>query len=338
MTLEAEATTEKATSPSGVSEAISMFQQSQDQAAAAAKQTEAEAAAKTETAESKPAEGTPAPEGGDAGKAEAKGSGVSLRLVNEKGEPTPLAFKADGKDIAESDPEKIRQYVELGYHASQRLEALNAKEKLLNDQLAVIEMIDRAQKEGRLIIKEEGAKPDAKTKEEDADNDVYTDPQVKELKERVKKTEEEVQKTAGLFIKESIDKAYKDLKGQIEGKKTEFPAARETEVWKLLELQDEKTGKPLHDVASAMKAAHEKETEYLMTAPLPEKRRQQIIADYLAEKNKAEAAPVGSPAGAAPGAAGQGSGEEKKPITGVADAIERFKRELAAKGGTSSQF
>lgn len=335
MTLEAEATTEKATSPSGVSEAISMFQQSQDQAAAAAKQTEADAAAKKETAETKPAEGAPAPEGGDAGKPEGKSPELSLKLVNEKGEPTPFVFKADGKDITEADLAKIRQYVEIGYHGSQRLEALNAKEKLLNDQLAVIEMIDRAQKEGRLVIKEEGAKPEPE-KTEDADDDVYTDPQVKELKERVKKTEEEVKKTAGLFIKESIDKAYQDLKGQIEAKKTEFPAAREPEVWKLLELQDEKTGKPLHDVASAMKAAHEKETEYLMAAPLPDKRRQQIITDYLEEKRKAEEAPVGAPAGAAPGQAGQAAGDEKKPISGVTDAIERFKREY--QGGASSKF
>ena len=337
MTLEANATTEQAKSPSGVGEAISMFQQSQDQAAAAAKQTEADAAAKKETAD--PAGGTPAAEGGEAGKTEdGQGQEISLKLVNEKGEESPFTFKADGKDITESDLKKVRQYVEIGYHGSQRLEALNAKEKLLNDQLAVIEMLDRAQKEGRLIIKEEGAKPDAE-KKEDAEDDVYTDPAVKELRERVKKTEEEVKKTAGLFVKESIDKAYADLKGQIEAKKTEFPAARETEVWKLLELQEEKTGKPLHDVASAMKAAHEKETNYLMTAPLPEKRRQQIIADYLKEKGEADEAPVGSPAGAGPGGVGKdAAAKEEPPITGVADAIERFKRDLAAKGGSASKF
>ena len=334
MTLEANATTEQAApSPSGVTEAISMFQQSQ--AAAAAKQTDADAAAKAGSTEAKTPEGAPAAEGSEAGK-DGKGPDLSLKLVNEKGEVTPLVFKADGKEISEADLGKIRQYVELGYHGSQRLEALNAKEKLLNDQLAVIEMLDRAQKEGRLIIKEEGAKPEPEKKEE-ADDDLLADPEVKELKERVKKNEEELQKTAGLFIKESVDKAYKDLKGQIDGLKAEFPAAREPEVWKLLELQDEKTGKPVHDVASAMKAAHEKESEYLMAVPLPEKRRQQIIADYLAEKGKAEGAPVGSPAGAGPGGiGGPKPAEGAKPITGVTDAIERFKREY--QGGKTSQF
>ncbi len=331
---EANATTEQAAhAPSGVTEAISMFQQSQ--AAAAAKQTEADAAAKAEPTEAKTPEGAPAAEGGEAGK-DGKGPDLPFRLVNEKGEAAPFVFKADGKEISEADLSKVRQYVELGYHGSQRLEALNAKEKLLNEQMAVIEMIDRAQKEGRLIIKEEGAKPEPE-KTEDTEEDLLADPEVKELKERVKKNEDELKKTAGLFIKESIDKAYKDLKGQIDAAKAEYPAAREAEVWKLLELQDEKTGKPVHDVASAMKAAHEAESAYLMTAPIPEKRRQQIIADYLAEKGKAEGAPVGSPAGAGPGGiGGVAQAEGNKPITGVADAIERFKREY--QGGKTSQF
>ncbi len=333
MTTEASATPEEAVEPSSVGEAISMFQR--DQEAAAAKQTEADAAKATET-KAEPAqepEAAPAGEGEGAGKAEPKpASKPAFRLVDEKGTEVPFVFKADGKDISEASLEKVLEYAGYGYHGSQRLEALNAKERLVNEQLAVIEMIDRAQKEGRLIIKEEGAKPDAKTKEE-PEEDLLADPKVKELQERVKKTEEDLQKTAGLFIKENIDKAYKDLKGQIEAKKTEFPAAREPEVWKLLELKDEKTGKPVHDVASAMKAAHEKETEYLLTVPLPEKRRQQVIADYLAEKAKAEEPPVGAPAGAGPGgAAASKPAEQPKEYGSMAEAIEAFKREKANAG------
>lgn len=333
MTTEATTGTEKAIEPSGVGEAISMFQR--DQEAAAAKQTEADAAkaAETQAEPAKEPSAAPAGEGANAGKSESKpASKPTLRLVDEKGNEVPFVFKADGKDITESSLEKVLEYAGYGYHGSQRLEALNAKEKLLNEQLAIIEMIDRAQKEGRLIIKEEGAKPDSETKEE-SEEDLLTDPKVKELQARVKKTEEELQKTAGLFIKENIDKAYKELKGQIEAKKAEYPAAREAEVWKLLELQDEKTGKPLHDVASAMKTAHEKETEYLMTVPLPEQRRQQIIADYLAEKAKAEEPPVGAPAGAGPGGGGATkAAEEPKEFGSMAEAIEAFKKDKAKAG------
>lgn len=329
---EATATTEKAAAPSSVSEAISMFER--DQAAAAAKTEPAAEAQKTE--EAKPSETTPADKGGEAQKGEAEPAKPTLKFVDEKGNEVPFIFKADGKDISESDLRKIAEYAGYGFHASQRLEALNAKEKLLSEQLAVIEMIDRAQKEGRLIIKDEVAKPEAEGKEPEAEEDVYTDPKVKELQERLKKVEEDSKKTAGLFVKESIDKAFKDLKGQIEAKKAEYPAAREPEVWKLLELQDEKTGKPKHDVESAMREAHERETEYLLTAPLPEKRVQQIVSDYLAQKAKVETAPVGSPAGVAPGPAGTSAAEEKKPIRGVSDAIERFKQEY--QGGKTSGF
>ncbi len=333
MTTEATTTTEKAPEPSSVGEAVSMFQR--DQAAAAAKQTEADAA-KAGEAKAEPAKdpaAAPAGEGEDAGKAEPKpASKTAFRLVDEKGNEVPFVFKADGKDISEASLEKVLEYAGYGYHGSQRLEALNAKEKLLNEQLAVIEVIDRAQKEGRLIIKEEGAKPEPE-KTEGADDDLLTDPKVKELQEKVKKNEEEIKKTAGLFIKESIDKAYKDLKGQIDGMKAEFPNAREGEVWKLLELQDEKTGKPVHDVASAMKAAHEKEAEHLMSVPLPEKRRQQIIADYLAEKAKAEEAPVGAPAGAGPGAAAATKpSDQPKEFGSMAEAIEAFKKDQAKAG------
>lgn len=341
MSTEAKPDTEQAVkSPSGVGEAVSMFQDSMAKAAAETEEKKVEAGDEAKAEEKKPeSESSTEDKGKAAGEAAVK-KAPAFRLVNEKGEPTPLTFKADEKDLTETDPDKIRQYVELGYHASQRLEALNAKEKLLDAQLSIVEAIDLAQKEGRLIIKEPGKPgetPPEKT-EKETEEDLLADPEVKALKERVSKTEEELKKTAGLFVKEAIDKGYQELKGQIDGKKAEFPNARESDVWKLLELQDEKTGKPVYDVASAMKKAHEDETAYLESKPISKTREQEIIANYLAEKAAAEKAPVGSPAGAAPGGAGGAAKEEEKPITGIEDAIERFKRSKASERGSPSQF
>jgi len=344
MTLEAEVGSEKTVGPSGVSEAIGMFQQSQAAEAEAAKKQTEDKPAEAKAADPAKPESTPADKGEEAGKGEteAEAAGPTLKLVDEKGNVVPLVFKADGKELTESDLNKIRQYVERGYHGSQRDEALNAKEKLLEQQLPIIEAVILAQKEGRLIIKDAAGKP-AEAPPADAgketDDDLLTDPKVKELEEKHKKTDEELKKISALIVKKSIDEGYAELKRQIEAKKAEFPAAREENVWKLLELNDKNTGKPLYDVESAMREAHEKETEFLMTVPLPEKRRQQIIADYLKEKAKDEEPPVGAPAGAGPGGVGGAAAvKEETPITGVADAIERFKREQTAKGGSASKF
>ena len=340
MLTEANPGTEQAKSPSGVGEALSMFQESQAKAAAETEKKEVAAGGEAKAEDKKPEsiEGS-ADKGKAAGEVVEK-KGPAFRLVNEKGEPTPLVFRADDKDLSEADPDKIRQYVEHGYHASQRAETLNAKEKLVDSQLGILEAIDLAMKEGRLIIKEPekpGETPPAGA-EKETEEDLLADPEVRALKERVKKTEEEIKRTAGLFVKGAVEKGYQELKGQIEAKKVEFPNARESDVWKLLELQEEKTGKPVHDVASAMKKAHEDETSYLESKPLSPKREQAVIAKYLADKAKAEEAPVGSPAGAAPGGVGGAAKEEEKPITGIEDAIERYRRSLANKGGETSKF
>ncbi|HDT13718.1 MAG TPA: hypothetical protein ENO03_05100, partial [Candidatus Aminicenantes bacterium] len=125
---EANATTEKAIAPSGVGEAISMFQR--DQAAAAAKQAEADAASKAAEDAKEPAkepEAEPAGKGEDAGKAEpGEATKPALKLVDEKGNEVPFVFKADGKEISESSLGKVLEYAGYGYHGSQRLESLNA--------------------------------------------------------------------------------------------------------------------------------------------------------------------------------------------------------------------
>jgi len=339
MSTEANPGTEQAKSPSGVGEAFSMFTESQAKAAAETEKKEVPAASEVKAEEKKPEsiEGS-ADKGKPAGEVVEK-KGPTFRLVNEKGEPTPLVFRADDKDLSESDPDKIRQYVEHGYHASQRAETLNAKEKLVDSQLGILEAIDLAMKEGRLIIKElgkPGETPPA-VAEKETEEDLLADPEVKALKERVKKTEEDLKRTAGLFVTGAIEKEVQELKSQINAKKAEFPNARESDVWKLLELQEEKTGKASYNAASAMKKSHEDETIYLESKPISEKRRQEVIAKYLADKAKAEEAPVGSPAGAAPGGVGGAAKEEEKPFTGVEDAMERYKRSLA-KGGETSKF
>jgi len=317
-----------------------MFTESQAKAAAETEKKEVTVGGEVKAEDKKPEsiEGS-ADKGKTAGEVVEK-KGPTFRLVNEKGEPTSLVFKADDKDLSESDPEKIRQYVEHGYHSSQRNEALNAKEKLVDSQLGILDAIDLAMKEGRLIIKEPGKPGETPPAgaEKETEEDLLADPEVKALKERVKKTEEELKKTAGFFVKKTIDEGYLELKGQIEGKKAEFPNARESDVWKLLELQDEKTGKATYEAASAMKKSHEDETAYLDSKPISEKRRQEIIAEYLKSKAEAEEAPVGSPAGAAPGGVSGVVKEEEKPITGVEDAIERYKRSIANKGGETSKF
>ena len=152
MSPEASQGTEQAKTPSGMAEAVQMFKDDQAKAATA-KAAETEAAAKA--AEKKPEGPAPAPEGKEAA---AEPAGPKFRLVNEKGEDAPFSFKADGKDLAETDLGKVKKYAELGYHASQRLEELNAREKVLNEKAAIIELVDQAMKDGRLVIKETAEK------------------------------------------------------------------------------------------------------------------------------------------------------------------------------------
>ena len=76
--------------------------------------------------------------------------------------------------------------------------------------------------------------------EENAAGQIRTQPAPKSpieslegLKERVKKTEEELK---------AIEEKHQRLKSKIESMKAEFPNARESDVWKLLELRDEMGG------------------------------------------------------------------------------------------------
>jgi hypothetical protein len=331
-----EAKTETAPKPSGVAEAFTQFKQ--DQATAAAKKVEAEAAAKA-APEKKPEAASPEAEGTEAAKAVAETTvSKKLRFADESGKDVPFRFKADGKEIEETDPDKVTKYAELGYHASQRLEELNKREELLRQREAVIDTVDQAMKDGRLIVKGlNDTKPPAEEKKAEEAETVYTDPEIKKLKEEQAQMKADLERTQQIAVKEAIDKTLTELKTGIAEAKKEFPYAREKDVWDLLAQTDEKTGKPLHDVKSAMALSHKEMTEFFESLPLTEKQRQGVVSTYVADKAKAEVAPVGAPAGTAPGAPGGAKATEPKKITGITDALEQYKRDREAEG-KSPQF
>ena len=66
-----------------------------------------------------------------------------------------------------------------------------------------------------------------------------------------------------LDIKGTIEKTYREIKGQIEANRARYPNARDDEVWRLLGVQDE-SGQPLYSVSSAMEKSHKEMTSYLI--------------------------------------------------------------------------
>ena len=63
-------------------------------------------------------------------------------------------------------------------------------------------------------------------------------------------------------LKEMARRIGISLNSKVESMKTEFPNARESDVWKLLGLLDER-GRPLYDIRSAMKKSHEDQEAFI---------------------------------------------------------------------------
>lgn len=250
------------------------------------------------------------------------------RIVDEEGNEMPFSMMVDKEEIEVTDPEKLRTYAQLGYHGSQRLEevktkeaALAAKETEMMETIAnlktneaMLSKFQRAIEEGRLVINPPGTKPGDVGKEEvevdeTIDEEIFSEPVLVDLKKENISLKKDMKKMntqleainkllLGKLVKEQKEIIDTDLKAQ----KETYPLLNEKEVWNLLaEVGDD--GMPVHTVESASKLSHDEETkrfdEFLKENPSiqekDEESKKAIIAEYLEEKEKREAAPVGSP-------------------------------------------
>lgn len=341
-------------SPSSVSDAYQLFQKKQSEKA---------------KAKEKPPE-EPSDEGKDKDKGslqppeeEKKPQPFPYKLVDEDGNPVPFKMKVDGKEISETDLNKVLTWAQVGFHGNKRLEEVNLKEKGLADREKEIQtqleelktnqaMLDKfrsAIEEGRLVINPPGSpKEEGKKEEEELDPEIYSEPALVELKKENIGLKKQIDKLVGqqeatnkLLLGKLVSETKDVLDAQITEMKSKYPLLKEKEVWDYLAEVDDK-GKPTHDVESAAKLSHESRTSDFQTflkenpdvLKKDEEDQKKIIAKYLEDKEKAEEAPVSAPSG---GAAQTPSStpKKKKEYANMAEAAEAanewLRKRMAAK-------
>ena len=349
--------------PSGLSEALADFDRDVLQ-----KQASTEGAARGDAA--------PAGTGGkaeDSAKKEAqekagdlKPRRSPLKFVNEKGESAPFDFAADGKELSETDPEKVRTYVSLGYHASQQMEQVNKdKETLRKDREEIdaakadyeqarrlLQQFVTAIEEKRLVRVDPAAASKGKAGEEKPDEPAegYIDPDVKQLREEKKALEVKVEKltkdteaVTAMVVGEWFTDAKAQLDDSIAKAAEKYPVPPEIldkEVWPLLaELGEDR--KPKHSPESAVKAVFESlKATYGKLSKIPgfndlteaekmaEIEKSRTAQGPDAEKAKETGAEKPPILSPSASAVLRKEGEPRK-FTGITDAINAFNRDQA---------
>lgn len=271
---------------------------------------------------------------------------AKLFLLDADGNKIPVIGKADGKTYVPDTPDKVMSWLNFGIHRRQQNEEFEKAKP-------IIDMLLNSYKEGKLIVQSEDGKfrmPDGKAisfegqeeEEEDEDFEEETDPEVKSLREKVKKIEEDRDKERELSTKQKIIELHGSISKEISQFLSKYPNAivREQEnmpleVWDLL---SEKEGDELRfkNVEDAVKASHESMVKFIKRQveknPSLYINEDEVYAKKLKEKQEKESAPVGSPSELAAGT----EEKKKKDFEGPDDAIEQFfkdkrERERAAK-------
>jgi len=193
---------EQAKEPSGFEDAIRMFNEDQAEAAAKASETPSEneeakekkSDESQETKENKENAEETCTTCGDENKEEKEPETEEetkedegkpeYKIVNEKGEEVPLIVKADGKEHTIDDMEKLKQYLEYGIHASQKLEEAN---KLIGSNQQREQELETAIQEVQKLIDfyQEKGKPSGESDEDSFDDDDIIDPEIKALKKEL---------------------------------------------------------------------------------------------------------------------------------------------------------
>jgi len=278
-------------------------------------------------------------------KTEVAKEGPKARLFivdKETGQEIPAVFKSEGKEYIPEAADKLLTWAGMGIHANRRLEEVK-------DLKGFVDVLRKAQAEGRLIIKDESEGPSGKEKEasDEPEDETLTDPAIISLRKDLKSSREEVQELKktidalkGFVLSSKSAEVKKEIENEIEKNAGKYPLGkrRSKEVWKLLaETNDEG---PVYTVEEAMRKVHEDSLaefkDYLKEHPeLVEKDKisKEAVAQYLSEKEENEKHPVSSPSGS-PTPSGAGKTEE---IKSMADAVAKMKEVFASSKGAGGK-
>lgn len=305
----------KATPPSSVSEGIRQFEKKQSEAAKAAATATAGASPDKDKETQLSKEGDK--KGGDP-------AYQDVRIVDKDGNEVPYRMTVDGELVEVTDPKKLGQYARLGYHSDKTGKSLNERELTISERekkfqeevdafgqgQETIGIIDKALKDGRLVISD----PASKVKEEtpEIDEELYSDPAALELKREnieIKKTVKDITEQLKVTNQMLLGKLVEEQHGKIEADmarlKPTYGLADENKVWDLLALTKKDGKTPLHTVEEAMKKSQEEEKvkfdKYRKSDPdfakLSTEETEKVIKKYLEDKAEREKAPVSSPSG-----------------------------------------
>lgn len=275
-------------------------------------------------------------------------SKLSLRFVNDKGEESAFPLKVEGKDIDISDPGKLQELAQKGYHYSQEREKfkedLEIAEKV-KPLLPVIEEFEKAFKEGRLRIDDKPlGKSQEKEKEgeEEEEEDVTSDPELVETKNRLKTLEKKLQDKDIQDFEKTIMDTKTSLDNEIGKHRSKyFAAVIEPEeempkgVWGNLGKQKKDGSGPEYTPEEAIKKSHEGMMAFVkkLIKEHPEEliNEKEIATKFLAEKEEKEKAPVGSPSELPAGETGEKKPKEFKNLKEAVDAgFEQLKKRTEA--------
>lgn len=296
----------------------------------------AEGSASPEKKKEVPAEGEKEPcvTCDEAQKEVTKALGPRLFIVDkETGQEIPAVFKSGGKEHIPDTADKLLTWAGMGIHANRQLEEVKEVK-------AFVDVLKKAQAEGRLIIKDESDSPSGteKVKTDKLEDETLTDPAVISLRKDLRTVQEEnkelrktVDSLKNFVLHTKTSEMKKEIEDEIEKFSKTYPLGkrRAESVWKLLaELNDE--GAPAYTVEEAMKKVHEGTLSdlkgYIKEHPeLVEKDKisQEAIAQYLTEKEENEKHPVSSPSGS-PVVTGGRKPEEMKGVKDIAPRIKEF--------------
>jgi len=255
----------------------------------------------------------------------------TLWLIDKDGKKTPFIVKARGKFYTPEDPDKALSWGSIAIDASEsnkavkeKEEELTKREQALTQYEAFFQALDKADKEGKLYVedaegkkikisdlKKEGEKPD-----EEEEDDSLTDPEIKELRKRVKSLEATSEEAKKEKVKSLVAEAKGKIDKEIDAHRKTYPALFDLDgedspkdIWAVLEENPKMT------VEEAAKLSHESEVNFvkkrLEKNPDLYMDRKAIYADVLAEKNKKEEASVEPPSELPAGAPGQGDKKDK---------------------------
>lgn len=243
-----------------------------------------------------------------------KPAGKGFRFVGEDGKDIPFVMTVEGQEISEVDPEKVRTWAQLGYHANDRLKDLNDRQAALEAAEPLLANIMKAIGDGRLVLTQEGelrVGPAAGTKPEKEepgkeDDDAFVDPEIKGLKAANQDLKGKLSQLETMLFADKIKGVKEELDTRIKTAMEKNQLADEDEVWILLGQNDEKTGRPTYNAETAVAKSHAKhekrfqkwaEKNHPDFNSVPQEKKDQIVNEYLAQKATKEEAPVGAPSG-----------------------------------------